>query len=145
MQAMIAGERSLGAVHVHEVLEFIAERADAEWTPAQLEKLKQQNLFEERKPLEKVPFDFRIRWRDGDSKEYNSHVMAWEFGQTWRAYRRRYPDPIPVMREKWINGLCGPERDITFFMGNQNRFRDQFSICGIFSPPKDTRRNDSLW
>jgi hypothetical protein len=137
MGALIAANRTLSPVRVRRVLEFIAIPDAAEWTPAQLEKLRQENLFEERKPLEKVPFDFRFRWEDGDGVEYNSHIMAWEFGETWRAYRRSYADPIGVMRDKWMNDLCGPGRDVAFFMGNQNRFRDQFSVCGIFCPPKN--------
>jgi hypothetical protein len=145
MQAMIEAERSLAPVRVREVLEFIANPTEDQWNPAQLEKLKQAHLFEERKPLEKVPYDFRLRWVDGRGVEYNSHVMAWEFGEAWRAYRRRYDDAVAVMREKWMNDLCGPQRDVAFFMGNQNRFRDQFSVCGIFCPPKDTVTDDSLW
>lgn len=145
MQAMIDAGRTLAPVAVREVLEFIAEPAAGEWTAAQLEKLKQESLFEERKPLEKVPFDFRLRWIDGAGVEYNSHVMAWEFGQTWRTYRHEYSDPIAVMRDKWMNDVCGPKRRVAFFMGNQNRFRDQFSVCGIFSPPKGTVSGGTLW
>jgi hypothetical protein len=145
MQAMIDAGRSLGPVRVREVLEFVANPTEAQWGPAQLEKLKQAHLFEERQVLEKVPYDFRLRWVDGAGVEYNSHVMAWEFGQTWRAYRRAYDDPIAVMRKKWMNDLCGPRRDVAFFMGNQNRFGDQFSICGIFGPLKDTKDDDNLW
>jgi hypothetical protein len=145
MQAMINAGKTLAPVRVREVREFLAEPSAAEWTAAQLEKLKQENLFEERKPVEKIPYDFRLRWVDGDGVEYNSHVMAWEFGQTWRNYRHAYSDPIAVMRDKWMNDLCGPGRQVAFFMGNQNRFRDQFSVCGIFSPLKEVGTNDTLW
>lgn len=145
MQAMIDNGRSIAPVRVKKLLEFIAMPGDGAWTAAQLEKLKQENLFEERKPLEKVPFDFRLRWLDGAGVEYNSHVMAWEFGQTWRSYSRQYADPIAVMRDKWMNDLCGPKRRVGFFMGNQNRFRDQFSVCGVFGPPKGTESNGTLW
>ncbi len=145
LDEMVSAGKSLAPVRVREVLEFIADPVAAQWTPAQLEKLKQGNLFDERRPLEKIPFDFRFRWIDDAGKEYNSHVMAWEFGETWRGYRDRYPDPISVMRDKWMNDLCSPKRDRLFFMGNQNRFRDQFSICGIFGPPKGKESDGTLW
>jgi hypothetical protein len=142
---MISAEKSLAPVRVREVLEFIAVPAAAHWTPTQLEKLKQGNLFDERHPLEKIPFDFRFRWIDDAGNEHNSHVMAWEFGETWRNYSKRYEDPVSKMRDKWMNDLCSTKRDVSFFMGNQNRFRDQFSICGIFGPPKQKESDGTLW
>ena len=93
-----------------------------------------------------MPFDFRFRWIDGDGDEHDSHVLAWEFGETWRQYRRLYPDPVAKMREKWMTDLCGPARSLSFFMGNQARFRDNFSICGIFCPPQEeASRGKTLW
>ena len=145
LDEMVSAGKSLAPVQVREVLEFIAEPTAPQWNQAQLEKIKQGNLFDDRQPLEKIPFDFRFRWMDGSGKEYNSHVMAWEFGETWRSYSRRYADPIAVMRDKWLNDLCSPKRDVSFFMGNQNRFRDQFSICGIFGPPKQKESDATLW
>ena len=145
LDSLIAADKSLAPVRVQKVLEFIAKPIEAEWSPEQLEKLKQDNLFEQRRPLKKIPFDFRFRWIDGDSKEYNSHVLAWELGETWRQYSMNYSDPIAVMQDKWMNDLCSPKRDVLFFMGNQNRFRDQFSICGIFGPPKQKEQDAKLW
>lgn len=145
LEEMMAAGRSLAPVRVREALEFIAEPAAAQWTAAQIEQLGQGDLFVERKTLEKIPFDFRFRWIDGAGKEYNSHVMAWEFGETWRQYRAKYQDPVTVMRDKWMNDLCSPNRDVLFFMGNNNRFRDQFYLCGIFGPPKQKESDGRLW
>jgi len=145
LKAMIEAGRSIGPVQVEKVLDFIVEKGKSDWTPAQLEKLRQTNLFEERKPLEKIPFDFYIKWIDGGGAEYNSYVMAWEFGETWRQYRHRYGDPTAKMQEVWMTKIFSPRNKIAFFMGNQNRFRDQFSICGIFFPPKEMEADESLW
>ena len=41
-------------------------------------------------------------------------VLAWEFGETWRQYLKRYPDAIAAMRDKWLNDLCGPARRVSF-------------------------------
>lgn len=145
LEAMVVAGKSLAPVRVREVLEFIAEPDTAEWTAAQSEKLRQGDLFIERKPLEKIPFYFRFRWIDGAGKEYNSHVIAWEFGETWRKYRAKYEKPIDVMRAKWMNDLCSSRRDLLFFMGNNNRFREQFYLCGIFGPPKQKESDGTLW
>lgn len=86
LNEMMAAGKSLAPVRVREVLEFVANPGPAEWTPAQTELLKQGDLFVERKPLEKIPFDFRILWIDGAGEQHDSHVIAWEFGETWRSY-----------------------------------------------------------
>jgi hypothetical protein len=146
MKAMIAAEKSLAPVAVRRVMEFIANPTSGEWTPQQKAKLMQDQLFEDRKELEKIPFDFRFRWEDEDGEEHDSHVLAWEFGETLRQYRRAYSDPVEKMREKWMTDLCGPGRTVSFFMGNQARFRDKFSVCGIFAPPKEAAAvGQTLW
>jgi hypothetical protein len=146
LAAMQAAGKTLAPVRVRELLEFTAKPCDPEWTPKQQEMLKQEGLFDERHPLEKIPFEFRFGWRDGDGAEHDSMVIAWEFGQTWRQYRaRNYPDPIQTMRDKWLTDLCGPEKEVSFFMGNSAEHRTAFMVCGVFGPPKEAQRNGTLW
>lgn len=145
LQALQDAGRTLAPVVVSEVVEFTARRAPSEWRPEQLERIKQVHLFDEPKPLEKIPFDFRFRWKDGDRIEHNSMVLAWEFGQTWRQYRNRYDDPIKKMREKWLTDICGANRQVAFFMGNLAKRRNVFAVCGVFGPPKEVARNGGLW
>ena len=137
--------RTLAPVAVQEVLEFVANGESPDWTPAQQELLKQANLFGGPEPLEKIPFDFRLRWRDGDGEEHDHKFLAWEVGQTWRAFRHRYSDPIGVMREKWMGDLFGQQRDVWFFMGNFAGHRQHFGVCGTFTPPKEIRNDGTLW
>jgi hypothetical protein len=145
LSALEESGRTLAPVAVKEVLEFIANPESSEWCPKQQELLNQAGLFEGPKPLEKLPFDFRLRWSDGDGVEHNSKFLAWEVGETWRKFRNRYPDPIEVMREKWMNDLFGLIRDIWFFMGNFAEHRQHFGVCGAFVPPKEHTNNVSLW
>lgn len=145
MRVLRESGRTLAPVRVSEVLEFVAEPDSPDWTPRELEILKQEGLFEGPKPLEKLPFDFRLRWRDGEGEECNSKFIAWEVGQTWRAYRHRYDDPIATMRDKWMTDLFGLKRDIWFFMGNFAGHRQHFGVCGTFTPPKEVGSSGSLW
>lgn len=146
LRAFQLDQRTLGPVRVKEVLDFSAEPIDPEWSAAEKEKLKQENLFEEIKELEKIPFEFRIQWRDGEGDEHDSMFKAWEVGQTWRQYRKQYRDPIAVMRDKWLNDICGPGRDVSFFMGNLAKHRQVFMVCGIYNPPSNTRSyGETLW
>jgi hypothetical protein len=145
MKALQESERTLAPVEVAEVLEFVANPISAEWRLKQQELLKQVGLFEGPQPLEKIPFDFRLRWRDCDGEEHDSKFLAWEVGETWRKFRHRYNDPIGTMREKWMNDLFGPERRIWFFMGNFAEHRQHFGVCGTFTPPKEHVTSGNLW
>ena len=145
MAALRGTNRTLAPVRVREVLEFIANPISDQWDARQIEMLRQEGLFEGPKPLEKLPFDFRLRWRDGDGQEHDSKFLAWEVGQTWRSYRHRYADPVEKMREKWMTDLFGPNRDVWFFMGNFAEHRQHFGVCGAFTPPKETDTSGNLW
>ncbi len=145
LQEMMGEERTIGPVRVRKVLDFVAKPESPDWSKAEKDKLRQLELFDSRKPLEKIPFDFRLIWQDGNSVEHNTMFKAWEVGQTWRQYQLSYDDPIQVMREKWLNDICGSDRDISFFMGNLAAHRRVFMVCGIFNPPKKVNTSETLW
>jgi hypothetical protein len=132
-------------VKVEEILEFIADPIEPEWSPKQQELLRQEGLFEGPSTLEKLPFDFRVRWKDGGGDAHDSKFLAWEVGQTWRNFRRLYADPIEVMRKKWMTDRFGPDRNLWFFMGNFAEHRQHFGICGDFAPPKEESAGGTLW
>jgi hypothetical protein len=145
LAAMSSANRTLAPVAVKQVLEFLAEPCSAEWTQEQKDLLKQELMFGERKPLEKIPFEFRLRWQDEDGEEHNSLILAWEMYETWRSYRRDYPNPVEVMRDKFMSDIFGPARKLSLFMGNHSRFRDIWMICGWFFPPREQANNESLF
>jgi hypothetical protein len=145
MRAMIEKGKTLVPVRVREVLSFDAVPAEDDWTTMQKEKLNQELLFEKRKPLEKIPFDFRVRWRDDDGAEHDSLFISWEVCQTFRAYRRRYRDPVKEMTDKWMRDIFGCDKELSFFIGNMARFRANYLLCGTFSPPKEAANNELLF
>jgi hypothetical protein len=107
--------------------------------------LEAASLFDEVIPLEKIPFEFRIRWRDLSGELHDSLVISWELAQTWRSYRHRYDDPIRTMEEKLIGDLFSDRHEVSFFMGNHSRFRDTFMLCGWLVPPKGEATDDQLF
>jgi hypothetical protein len=138
--------RTLGPVKVSKVLEFIAEPDDADWSPKQLELLRQMELYSGPTPLEKLPFDFRVRWVDGEGAEYDSKLLAWEVGQTWRRFRQRYPqNTIEMLRDALHRSYFDEKKDRWFFMGNYAKHREYFGVCGMFSPPKESSPSDPLF
>ena len=145
MSSMKEKGRTLAPVQVAEIVEFLAEKSAGDWTPKQKAMLQQELLFDPRKPLEKIPWDFRLRWKDGDGQEYNFLFISWEVCQTWRSYSRDYADPIKVMREKWMNDLLSKDRQVSLFIGNMARFQDNYLVCGTFTPPKLVAGQGSLF
>lgn len=137
--------RTLAPVSVAEVLEFVAKPTTPDWTQAQKEKLRQAQLFDDRKALEKIPFQFRFRWRDEDGGEHNSQALAWEMLETYRQFRKRYCNPVDVMRAKWLDDVCGPGRRVSFYLGNLAKRRSVFCVCGWFNPPKEVADSATLW
>lgn len=139
---------SIGPVRVSRVMEWYWKDSPRDWTPKQLEILKQQPLFDDEMPkaLEKVPYEFRIRWLDGRGHEHDNLFMAWEVFETWRKYRFRYTQPLQVMKDKWMNDILSDDRLLCFFMGNIAQRRNRFMVCGIYNPPKrEIDKNESLF
>jgi hypothetical protein len=111
----------------------------------QQELLKRNLIFGERLQLEKVPFDFRLRWRDAAGDERDSLVLSWELYQMWRAYRKKYERPVNVMREKLMSDVFGSDRQLSLFMGNHSRRRNTRMVCGWFAPAKELASHESLF
>jgi hypothetical protein len=145
LSAMTAANRSLAPVAVKQVLELVAKPADTDWSPEQKEQLKQSLMFGTRLELEKVPFDFRLRWQDHDGQEHDSLILAWEMYQTWREYNKRYADPVKTMQETFMSDHFSDKRRLSLFMGNHHRFRDIWMVCGWFHPPTEQASNGSLF
>ncbi len=148
LDEMVTTGRSIGPIRCQEVMNFYWKKDSDTWSPEQEEQLKQQQLWESTAPteLEKIPYKFRIRWKDGAGSEHDHEFISWEVCQTWRAYRRNYADPLTVMKEKWLGDILSKDRDLAFFMGNQARFRHVFMVCGTYNPPKrETMHHESLF
>lgn len=138
--------RSIGPVAVSEVLGFDAEPTNPVWSAAEQEKLRQFDLFSgERKPLEKVPFNFRLRWRDHSGATHDSMFISWEVFETWRSWRGSYDNVVDRMREKWLGDLFGAKRQVAFFMGNQAKRRQVFMVCGTYQPFKKDIPSEPLF
>lgn len=145
LAAMTSANRSIGPIAVRRVLELIAEPTASDWSAEQRAQLQQSLLFEKRLDLEKVPFDFRLRWEDQDGQEHGSLVLAWEMYQTWRRFRRHYPDAVEKLREKFMADVFSDKRELSLHMGNHHRFRDKWMVVGWFNPPKEEAASGSLF
>ena len=147
MSEMLGQGRTIGPVAAQRVIDLEATPTDADWSPAQKQQMNQQGLWatDDPLPLEKIPMAFYLIWEDGEGAQHKHMFISWEICQTWRSFRDRYGDPMPMLKEKWLGDLLGPGRDIAFFMGNSAQFRENYMVCGTYTPPKGVADEQRLF
>ena len=95
-----------------------------------------------KKAIEDVPFDFRYAFScDGysDCPGHNLPIIDWEIFQSFRKWRWKYGDENTLLKkisERWLDSMCSEKTDTYFYVGNMQRFRDNFMVLGVFYPPK---------
>lgn len=105
----------------------------------------QLSFFDNRKnAIEKIPYDFYYSFRCSGAPRCPGHkllVIDWELGQAYRRWRwrREYRDPkmlLQKIKEKWFGELCAETKNTHFYVGNMQRFPQQFMVLGVFYPPR---------
>lgn len=139
---------SLGVFRPREIHDFtIEQNPSAGRTAGQDASLSQMPLFTPSGDgptgdLEEVPFVFRYRFRcdEAGCRGHHQSLIDWEVGESWRRWRHSYPEDElkKRLREKWLDEVCGSDRDTAFFAGNIHRYPASFVIIGVFWPPKTT-------
>ncbi|MBN1764322.1 MAG: hypothetical protein JW860_03615 [Sedimentisphaerales bacterium] len=95
-----------------------------------------------KKAIEQIPFDFYYSFKCRNHHECPGHkllIIDWEIGQAYRDWRHRYKSQnilLKKIKEKWLTQLCADSKDVYFFVGNMQRFPQNFMILGVFYPPK---------
>lgn len=87
------------------------------------------------KALEQVPWRFKLRYECADPA-CNSHsqsIIDWEIVQYYRRVRGS-GDWQEKLRRRWLETICGPERDTALMVGNQHQHPGSFLILGIWWP-----------
>lgn len=103
----------------------------------------QYQLFDKKlKPIEQIPFSFYYKFKCYNCSNCPSHKLMihdWELTEAYRRWRHKYEEQTVLLtkiREKWLDELCGPERDTYFYVGNMWQHPKQFMVLGVFYPPK---------
>lgn len=143
LQAQYEKDRtSLGIVRPKRVLDLVVTPTDPEW-PAKHQWLwKQARLFGEQKPLSKLPFKFQYVFECEDSDQtYTAMDEDWELGVLFLKERQRRDSEeaaVKSVRQKFLDEICGSDKDTRFFMGTRHPF-NTWLVVGTFWPPKDTQ------
>ena len=78
---------------------------------------------------------------------HNQSIVDWESGQFARRNLRTMSqaDAIEAHKEKFLNQMCSPARDVYFYLGNQHNYLSSFLVLGVFWPPAGKRPADTLF
>jgi hypothetical protein len=134
--------RSLGAIRPRTVDDLVIERHPG-WTADEQRKIdkyvSQLQLFgADRSPLEAPRFRARFKYRCEASgcRGHAQGLLDWEFVALQRRLAGQdETSTIQLLRQKFLDVVCAPSRDVTFYVGNQAKRQHVFSVLGVFWPP----------
>ncbi|MDD4050340.1 MAG: hypothetical protein PHR28_00395 [candidate division Zixibacteria bacterium] len=91
--------------------------------------------------IEEIPFLFHYRFNCAGVAKCEGHKLAivdWEICQAYREWREQFSDEVlpEEIKKKWLTIADTSKKDVRFYVGNMNRFRETFLVLGVFYPPK---------
>ncbi|MGA7672313.1 MAG: hypothetical protein WBW04_17955, partial [Nitrolancea sp.] len=133
---------SLGIVRPKVVRDLKIEPADEVWKPEWQTLFSQLRLFgPPQKPLRKIPFKFSYIFECEDSvKPHSAMIEDWELGVLWLNEVARLGSEAKAaesVRNKFLNEMCGSDKDTQFFMGTTFPF-NSWVVLGVFWPSKQS-------
>ena len=129
--------KSLGAFKPRDV-EFSWKRATLESEAKREACYTQLSFFDKKKnAIEQIPFDFYYHFKcyQPSCPGHKLPIVDWEMRESYRKWRHRYKPQeqlLHMIRQKWLDDMCSQKKDVYFYVGNMNRFRDQFMVLGVF-------------
>lgn len=142
-----ADRSSLGIIRPTKVLDLEVRPGEARWAPKHEAQLAQPLLFGERKKLHRIPFSFHYVFRCADAKEPHRLLLEdWELGALFLRERasKGEQEAIQSVRNKFLDDLCGADKDTRFFVGTRHPL-NQWLVIGVFYPPKEQSASPSLF
>lgn len=130
---------SLAVVRPGVVEDFLIEKDDTEWKQTQQAAMNQLSLFATaKKELKKIPYKFKYRYtcqRKGCGGHEQS-VIDWELAQAYLTWPGSEKERLAKIRTKWLDEICGSDKETMFFVGNVHLHPRSFLVLGAFWPPK---------
>jgi hypothetical protein len=136
--------RSLALVRPREVSDLHIVRHPG-WTDqeqAKIDKYVQQlDLLDERDrtPLAAPRFKawYRYRCHDRACRGHRQVLLDWEFVVLQRRLVHLADDEAcAALRLRFLTEMCAPDRDVAFYVGNQAKRTNVFSVLGVYYPKK---------
>ena len=140
--SLLPGSRSLAAIQVADVSDFVVTPHPG-WSHAEQEKIdsyvNQLDLFgsNDRTALEAPRFRGKYHWRCADRacKGHEQGLLDWEFVALQRnLYGRSDDETKASLRQRFLDEICGSGKDLAFYVGNQAKRHNVFSVLGVYYP-----------
>jgi hypothetical protein len=133
---------TLGFFRPFKIERLLIEAAEEkEWSESQKAILQQGGDLFQKSPeqlLEKIPLEFRYKFRCGDV-DCGSHTMMctdWEMIQAYRRWRNEYGDKWEQpFRQRFEDEMIN-KYDTHFFVGTLHQYPKSWIVVGLFYPPK---------
>ena len=114
------------------------------WTRAEQRKLDRYgnrfDLFNEHRTAPTPPRYrglYRYRCAEPVCPGHQQEILDWEFGSLQQRLADLSADRLRQALEKnYLERMCGPDRAVAFYVGNQLRHPDRFSVLGVYWPPR---------
>jgi hypothetical protein len=140
---------SLGVIRPKEITRFLLQETAPTWSPEQLAKLDQQELFALRQipRLEKIPFRFAYEFMCDDPRchGHTMQVFDWEVAQAYRNWSQgKTRTEWEQMLRKEFDYKVRHTYDSLLFLGTLVAHPKNWIIGGIFFAPTD-RPLSTLW
>jgi hypothetical protein len=141
LNARSGGGPSLGLVRAREVLDLVVTEHDG-WKAEEQAKIDaymaQGELFDGGRPktaLEPPPYRAAYRWICPDlrCKGHLQGILDWEIVAFQRNISEQQVVPAQI-RRRWLDEICRPANDVYFYVGNQAKRRNVFSVLGVVYP-----------
>jgi hypothetical protein len=136
-----ADETSLGMFRPAKVHDIVVEPATG-LTGKQEATLDQGSLFNRTTgKLETIPWKFKYVYRcvDKDCPTHRQSIIDWELGALYLKLRNASATEDQIrakIRARFLNDLCGPDRDPIFIAGNLAKYPASFMILGVVYPKR---------
>lgn len=134
--------KSLGVVQPAKIEGIRQDYRGSDWPEEMRQLLLQQGLFGvERKPLDWIPYQFKVNYRCG-WHECNGHSQTIIDGEVFELYRKVRRSAVDAegaaerVREHLLNRVFAPDRQPYFYVGNMYRWWTSWLIVGIMWPKK---------
>jgi hypothetical protein len=139
---------SLGVFRPRQVLDLKIEKASVDEAKRQIAKawsaqtslldgLGSDERVNQIHELEQSPWTFKYRYEcdEPGCRTHTQSIIDWEIAQFYRRVRH-FDDWRDRMKRRWIDEVCGADRDTAFFVGNMHQHPRSFLILGVWWPPQ---------
>ncbi len=91
--------------------------------------------------LERTPWTFKYRYECDETgcRTHTQSLIDWEIAQFYRRVRH-FDDWRERVKRRWLEEVCGTDRDTAFFVGNMHQRPMSFLVLGVWWPPRQPER-----